>query len=283
MNRKPNRQGIPRHLLPALPGWTLTVWTLPAWVLTAWVLLSVCHHTAAAVPSRVVASTTWAGAVATAAGAAEVRVLAPPTLQHPPEYEPRPSDLLAVSQANVLVLGGFERAAQRLREALGAAGEVIQVRLDYTPGVTEAEVRRLAACCGDPAAAEVWIAALESDRRQLKTTLDAVRGPHRPRAMVQRFMVPWANLAGLEVVGTFGMDADRPSELARLLALKPEIIIDNTHAPGGLALAATGVPRVVLRNFPGADLDLIAVYRDNAEQLAMGLRALGSSPPTPAP
>ena len=56
---------------------------------------------------RVVASTAWAGAVARAAGARNVRVLSPPTLQHPPEYEPRPSDLLAVAEAEFLVLGGL--------------------------------------------------------------------------------------------------------------------------------------------------------------------------------
>ena len=222
---------------------------------------------------RVVASTAWAGAVARAAGAREVRVLSPPTLQHPPEYEPRPSDLLAVAEADFLVLGGFERFAQRLREAVGSRGQVVQVRLDHDPEVTDPEVRRLAALLGDPAEAERNLSALQRERERFTGTVAEILGQGaRPRALVHRFLDAWARLAGLDVVATFAMGPARPSDLLRLLERRPQMVLDNAHAPGGAELAETaGVPRVVLANFPGSDLDLAGVVRENARRFRVAL------------
>ena len=75
--------------------------------------------------------------------------------------------------------------------------------------------------------------------------------------------------------------ARRPAGMAQRRAERaPRPVRSGTVPAGGVA---PGVPRVVLRNFPSEDLDLIAVYRDNAEQLATELRALGSSPPASGP
>lgn len=228
---------------------------------------------------RVVASTSWAAAVVRAAGVETVRVVSPPALQHPPEYDPRPSDLLAVAEADFVVLGGFERFAERLREAVGSRGEVIQVRLDHDPEVTDAEVRRLAARLGDPAAAERNLTALAAERERFTLDVAEALGGKRPRALVHRFLGAWARLAGLEVVGTFAMGPARPSDLLRLTGERPELVVDNAHAPGGAELAeAAGVPRVVLVNFPGPgpDLDLAGVLRENARRFREGL---GEPPP----
>ena len=228
---------------------------------------------------RVVASTAWAGAVARAAGARNVRVLSPPTLQHPPEYEPRPSDLLAVAEAEFLVLGGFERFAQRLREAVGSRGQVVQVRLDHDPEVTDQEVRRLARLLGDPGEAERNLSALQLERERFTRVVAESLGPGaRPRVLVPRFLEAWARLAGLDVVATFAMGPARPSDLLRLLEQRPQMILDNAHAPGGAELAETaGVPRVVLVNFPGADLDLAGVVRENGHRFREAL-AGGNAP-----
>ncbi len=222
---------------------------------------------AAAEGPRVVASTSWAAAVVRAAGVETVKVISPPALQHPPEYDPRPSDLLAVAEADFLVLGGFERFAERLRESVGSRGEVIQVRLDHDPEVTDAEVRRLAARLGDPAAAERNLTALAAERQRFALEVAEGLGGKRPRALVHRFLGAWARLADLEVVGTFAMGPARPSDLLRLTGERPELVLDNAHAPGGAELAeAAGVPRVVLVNFPGPDLDLAGVLRENARR-----------------
>ncbi|MCU0935271.1 MAG: ABC transporter substrate-binding protein [Gammaproteobacteria bacterium] len=254
---------------------------LPVFLLRRAVVLLLAWLTAlpaAAEGPRVVASTSWAGAVVRAAGVTEVRVISPPALQHPPEYEPRPSDLLAVAEADYVVLGGFERFAERLREAVGSRGEVIQVRLDHDPAVTDPEVRRLAARIGDPVAAERNLAALAAERARFRVEVAEALGGKRPRTLVHRFLGAWARLAGLEVVGTFAAGPARPSDLLSLTGERPELVLDNAHAPGGAELAeAAGVPRVVLVNFPGPELDLAGVLRENARRFREGLGEPGRS------
>lgn len=68
---------------------------------------------------RVVASTNWVAAFARAAGALDVTVIAPASVQHPPDYDPRPSDLAAIARADWVLLAGYEGFAKRMEEALG--------------------------------------------------------------------------------------------------------------------------------------------------------------------
>ncbi len=64
----------------------------------------------------VVASTSLAGAMARAAGAKEVRVLTPDGLTHPPEYELKPSDLVKLEGATLVVYAGYEKMVSKLLE-----------------------------------------------------------------------------------------------------------------------------------------------------------------------
>jgi zinc transport system substrate-binding protein/iron/zinc/copper transport system substrate-binding protein len=71
----------------------------------------------------VVASTSWTGAIAEAAGADEVRILAPFELKHPPEYDYRPSDIAQLRSARLLVYGGYEPFVKKLAVAAGLPRE----------------------------------------------------------------------------------------------------------------------------------------------------------------
>ena len=62
----------------------------------------------------VVASTSLLGAIAKAAGAQEVRILTPADVQHPPEYDVKPTDLLKLEGADIVVYAGYERMVSRL-------------------------------------------------------------------------------------------------------------------------------------------------------------------------
>ncbi|MEN6381870.1 MAG: hypothetical protein ABFC86_01185 [Rectinema sp.] len=62
----------------------------------------------------VIASTSWVQAYATAAGAKNIKTIAPFELQHPPEYEIKPSDLVAVQNASLIVYSSYERFAKKL-------------------------------------------------------------------------------------------------------------------------------------------------------------------------
>ncbi len=58
--------------------------------------------------SPIVASTSWVAAMARAAGAKRITVLAPIELRHPPEYDFRPGDIIAATQAQWIIWAGYE-------------------------------------------------------------------------------------------------------------------------------------------------------------------------------
>lgn len=222
----------------------------------------------------VVASTSWAAAFARAAGAGDVTVIAPDNLQHPPDYDPKPSDLVAVAKADVVVYGGFERFAERLSAAVGDPAKALRLELENSPSVIRHEVLRLAERLGTKPAAEAFLARFETQARGLHSTLIAA-GAGKTTAAVQRWMLPWAELAGLKVVGVFGPKPVTPSELAQLAQAAPQLILDNAHAPQGEPLAqATGARRVVLRNFPTPGTGLPELFQANSDALLTALKEL---------
>ncbi len=83
---------------------------------------------------RVIASTSWVAAIARAAGATDIVTIAPFDLQHPPEHELKPSDLMKVSGAKFLVYSGYERFAKRLAETADTDGNTVaKVYTDNIP------------------------------------------------------------------------------------------------------------------------------------------------------
>jgi hypothetical protein len=60
-------------------------------------------------------------------------------------------------------------------------------------------------------------------------------------------------------------------DLSDLTALAPTLILDNHHVPGGQAFEAEGTPRIELINYPGDDLDLLAVFQHNHDLIVKAL------------
>jgi len=87
----------------------------------------------AAQEQLVIASTSWVQAYAVAAGAKNIVTIAPFELQHPPEYEIKPSDLLAVQNASLIVYSSYEKFAKKLAET--AQNKNIKIVAVYTDNV----------------------------------------------------------------------------------------------------------------------------------------------------
>ena len=219
------------------------------------VLLLAAWAAVAQVPAgpRVVASTSWIAAFARAAGATDVVTIAPLELRHPPEYELKPSDLMAVHGARFLLYSGYERFAARLAETAGAEGlEVIQVYTDNLPSKFKEEARKLALRFGTMASYEAWERSFDLQAAAMRSAVAAAY-PDR-RAAVHKYLRTFAEWLGFEVVGTFGPGEPAPAVLLELSRTKPALVIDNYHNPSGKAVArATGAPIVELINFPGKD------------------------------
>ncbi|MFD0535439.1 metal ABC transporter solute-binding protein, Zn/Mn family [Actinomadura luteofluorescens] len=66
---------------------------------------------------RVVAASTWEAAFARAADARDVDVIVPPGISHPPDYDPKPSDIAKVAGADFVLYAAFEGFAPKLKSA----------------------------------------------------------------------------------------------------------------------------------------------------------------------
>lgn len=259
----------------AVLGLLLAAWALPS----PTVAQAGGAGLAAAAPGKVVASTTWVAALARAAGADDVTVIAPATLPHPPDYDPRPSDLVAVAGARFVVMAPFDGFAARLREAAGSTAQMITITPVNAPDQIHAEVGRLGEAFGTRAAAAAFLKRFDAEYERLSAELKVAAGGRPRTAVAQTFMAPWAAFAGLELVGTYGPRPLQPAELAGLVAKAPAIVVENGHserdgAPsaGRAIAAATGAREVSVVNFP-ADPDLLSVFRENARRLRAVLAA----------
>lgn len=220
-----------------------------------------------------VATTTWEGAFAKAAGAQDVKVIVPPSVQHAPDYDPKPSDLAAVAEADFVLYAPFEPYAEKIKEAAGSKAKLIEVNLDNDADKAGAEVARLGKTFGTGAAAAAWQKNFGTEYGALQRELKAAWPGGKAPAVVTQVFTAWsAKMAGAQVVGTYGPEAVTAQQLSGLSAKKPALVLDNAHMSTGTVLPDSGAKQVKIVNFPGKDLDLLPVYRDAASALkkAMG-------------
>ncbi len=214
----------------------------------------------------VVASTTLTGAIAKAAGAQEVRVLTPANVSHPPEYDLRPSDLLKLEKAQVVVYAGYEKMASRL--AASAAGKnVLTVQVDTTlsPESLVLQVRKVAAALKSEKEAGAWEAEFLRRVALLRARLQPVSGK---RAVVHLHAKPFAEWSGVAVVQVVPPGELSPRVISDAIQKKPEIVIDILHSPVARVIAENaGCAYVQLINFPGigktATLEDLFEYNTN--------------------
>jgi hypothetical protein len=222
----------------------------------------------------VLASTTWVAALAEAAGANNVRVLAPAELRHPPEYELKPSDMALVSKADYILYAGWERFAEKLTETAGSAGvRLVKVRTENDPAVLIAEAEKLAVLFGTSGRFESWRGEFEKLTGELKAKILAA-WPEK-RAVVHRMQSPFVLWLGLDIAGEYGPAEPSPALILALSRLKPALVIDNYHGPSGRPIAeAAKSPYAELINFPGKDgtKTLEDVFRYNADILINAAR-----------
>jgi hypothetical protein len=241
------------------------------------VLSALAAATTAAQGPTVVASTAWTAAYARAAGAAEVIIIAPLELRHPPEYEIKPSDLEKVRGANLVVFAGYEKFAQKLAETAGGEQvQLLQVVTDNTPENIKAQARLIAETLGTVPACEEW--AKDFDALATQVRADVQRAYPNRKAVVHNFQRSFVEWLGFEVVGEFGPAEPSPAVIADLVRQGPLVVIDNYHNPVGQPIAESArAGYAQLINFPGKDgtITIEDVYRHNTQALIM---AAGQKP-----
>ncbi|MFD4317052.1 metal ABC transporter solute-binding protein, Zn/Mn family [Streptomyces sp. NPDC058548] len=216
----------------------------------------------------VVVTTTWEGAFAKAAGAEDITVIVPQSVHHAPDYDPKPSDLAAVAKADFVLYAPFEPYAAKIKEAAGSKAKLVEVNLDNDPAKAGAEVERLGGLFGTKDTASRWKARLDDEVKKLNGELKAAWPEGKSPAVVSQVFTAWAaGLAGATPVGTYGPEPVTPAQLATLSSKKPAFVLDNAHMSTGTVLPDSGAKQVTIVNYPGEDLDLLAVYRNAAAEL----------------
>ncbi|GGO95555.1 metal ABC transporter solute-binding protein, Zn/Mn family [Wenjunlia tyrosinilytica] len=216
----------------------------------------------------VVATTTWEGAFAKAAGARDVTVIVPRSVHHAPDYDPKPSDLAAVAKADFVLYAPFEPYAAKIKEAAGSEADLVEVSLDNDPDKVKSQVDKLAKRFGTEDAAARWKTGFDSQYTALAKDLKAAwPGGKSPDVITQVFTSWAAKLAGATSVGTYGPEAVTPAQLSELSKKKPALVLDNVHMSTGKVLPDSGAKQVEIVNYPNSDLDLLPVYRDAAAKL----------------
>lgn len=216
----------------------------------------------------VVASTSLAGAIAHAAGAKEVRVLTPAYVQHPPEYEVKPTDLIKLEGADAVVYAGYERAVSRLVEATRNRKILpIQINTEASPENLISQVLKVAAALNTEQEARAW----EKNFREKLGALKARLGPLADkRAVVHWHARPFAAWAGLSIAQVLRPGELTPRVIADAVAQKPDVVIDILHAPMARTIAENARCRYTqVINFPGTDktATLEDLFQYNAAQL----------------
>ncbi|MFI2209517.1 ABC transporter substrate-binding protein [Streptomyces sp. NPDC020141] len=221
----------------------------------------------------VVVTTTWEGAIARAAGAEVIEVIVEQSVRHAPDYDPKPSDLVTVAEADFVLYAPFEPYAAEIKEAAGSKAKLVEVNLDNDPEKLSAEVARLAGLFGTEPAAERWKKDFDAEYARLNKDLRAAWPGGRSPVVVSQVFTAWAaKLAGATTTGTFGPEAVTPAQLAELSAKKPALVLDNAHMSTGTVLPDSGAEQITIVNYPGDDLDLISVHRDAAAELKKAMK-----------
>jgi zinc transport system substrate-binding protein len=238
----------------------------PLWLVIAMVFLVGIGSQAYA--QTVVASTSLTGAIAKAAGASEVRVLTPAEAKHPPEYELKPSDLLKLEGANVVIYAGYERMVSRLAETSKNKNlTAIQVNTALSPDNIVAQVRKVAEILGREKQEQLWEKSFMEKLSGFKTKLAPFAGRS---AVVHLQAQVFARWAGLSVVQVISPGELSPKAITDAIARKPDIVVDILHFPTARVIADNAHSRyVLLINFPGVDktVSLDDVFDYNTAQI----------------
>ncbi|GED88437.1 metal ABC transporter solute-binding protein, Zn/Mn family [Streptomyces sp. 6-11-2] len=213
----------------------------------------------------VVATTSWEGAFAKAAGARDVKIIVPESVQHAPDYDPKPSDLAAVAGADFVLYAPFEPYAAKFKEAAGSNARLVEVDLDNDADKAKAEVTRLGKMFGTEEAAAKWITSFDTEYATLQKDLKAAWPDGKAPTVVAQMFSTWsAKMAGANLVGTYGPEAVTAKQLSDLSKKRPQLVLDNVHMTTGKVLPDSRAHQVEIVNYPAEDLDLLAVYRNAA-------------------
>lgn len=219
----------------------------------------------------VVATNSWTGAFARAAGAKNVIILAPFEMAHPSEYELRAADISLVMHSRLIIFAGYETMVKRLQSGMDLKKEVLlKIETDYSLATIEKSVMEIAQKLGTEKIALQNIDSIRHLIIEAKSQLDK-SGLNSTPVLVNFFQQSIAKELGFEIAGVFGPAALEAGDLNRMAKANAGLILDNEHNPVGLPLKTikTDAGYKKLLNFPGMHhtVTLLDVIKYNIRQI----------------
>ena len=216
----------------------------------------------------------------------------------PAHYDLRPSDLLAVAQARLVLYHGIEPWLETLLGNVNPDARAVKLPGPWnTPQFMSDKARAVATALGEilpeqaeafAARAEEFAAGVQALGEELRTRAEELVLSEVP-AIVMQWQAGFATWLGLNVVATYPPE-ERLSlrDLAEIATQGREagalLVIDNLQS--GVSFGARlahelGAVHVVLTNFPGAlpgAVDLLSMLRANAEAVFAAVESLKGLP-----
>ncbi len=246
-------------------------------------------------PVKVVATSAVLGNIAEEIGgdAVAVTVIIPPGFC-PAHYDLKPSDLMAVARAELVLYHGFEPWLEEFLSRVNPDATVLALKGPWNtpePLIAKAEAiaKALGALRPDMAQAfterkDAFVERVRSLAAEISERAAALHLEEIP-AIVMQWQAGFAKWLGLAVVATYPPE-ERLSlkDLTELVAKGREagavLVIDNLQSGvsfGAKLAHALGAMHVVLTNFPGAlpgTPDLLSMLARNAEAVFSAVEAL---------
>ena len=201
----------------------------------------------------VVATNSWTAAYAQAAGAENVVILASIDMDHPSEYELRPSDIPKLMNATVIVYAGYEVMTERLQKGLGInPDKLFLVNTAYSYEIIEKSVMDLAVRLGTERIASENLLEIRRVFDNGRKTVEENNMLGLP-VVVHFFHSHLSHELGLVPVIIFGPEAPEASHILSVSKTNVSVILDNIHNPVGQSFKEV-LPHTLykqLLNFPG--------------------------------
>jgi len=223
----------------------------------------------------VLASTSWTKAFAEAAGAKNVKALAPSHMLHPAEYELKPSDFSTIKNADFFIYAGYEVMMETIQDRLNISEDKkIAIETRYDRKTLTASIQKIAEKLGTTEHADKTIKNLKDIYSKAESAMKQA-SLNGKSAFVHQFQVPLAKELGLKVLGVFGPAPLEAAQIAKFNktsgAESAALIIDNEHNPVATPLKEIfpQAEYALLVNFPGMHdtVTLADVLKYNIKQI----------------
>ncbi|MCP4176782.1 MAG: zinc ABC transporter solute-binding protein [bacterium] len=223
---------------------------------------------------KVITTTSWTASFAKAAGAKDITILAPVEMAHPPEYELKPSDIQALTEADVIIYAGYEGMVDKLlKTATSKDIKAIKIHTSNNMAAISSSLRIIASCLGTEDYGEISIDKIsiffEEWRNELK-----IAGVYGKNATVHFFQQDIARELGFNVISVFGPTPPEAKDLLSIKNSNSPYIIDNIHGAVGKSLKEIlpGTAYITFRNFPTDNsrislLDILVENRSNFKKI----------------